>query len=287
MPTGRATTRWRSGETLAAPLRSSLVQIPRIIHQLWKDESVPTRWRAAVASVQRYHKGWEYRLWTDALIDDYVRTKHPRFYPVFAGMDRHIMRIDIFRYVLMHDIGGLYCDLDYEFVRPYDYGEASIVFSLEFDVAFGDAQNQVANFFFASVPGHPLWRDVLDNLQQYPPHAAESIDVCLVTGPWYLSEIFFRNQSRYEGVRLTSKPVFSPRRIHGRRERRFYVNSGITYGFHHGWGSWKDRLTFDYLREKIYKLVRPEAAAAATSRRYLRVQTLAPRSAPPSSSRRR
>ena len=67
------------------------MQIPRIIHQLWKDEHVPGRWREAVASVMRYHKGWEYRLWTDALVDDYVRTKHPRFYPVFAGMNRHIM----------------------------------------------------------------------------------------------------------------------------------------------------------------------------------------------------
>ena len=89
-------------------------------------------------------------------------------------MNRHIMRVDVFRYVLMHDIGGLYCDLDYEFVRPYDYGDASIVFSLEYDVAFGDPVDQVANYLFASVPGHPFWRDVLDNLQQHPPHAAES-----------------------------------------------------------------------------------------------------------------
>jgi mannosyltransferase OCH1-like enzyme len=255
------------------------VQIPRIVHQLWKDKNVPARWRKAIASVRRYHKGWEYRLWTDALIDDYVRTKHPRFYPVFTGMNRHIMRIDVFRYVLMHDIGGLYCDLDYEFVRPYDYGDAGIVFAKEFDVAFGDPQDQVANFFFASVPGHPLWRDVLDDLQQRPPYAAESIDVCLVTGPWYLSGIFFKNQSRYDGVRLESKPVFSPTRIHGRREQKFYVNSGITYGFHHGWGSWRDRLSLAYLKEKAFKLFRPEAAALATSRRHLRVRVPAPGSA--------
>ena len=80
------------------------MKIPRIIHQLWKTEDVPKRWRAAVDSVKRYHKGWEYRLWTDVLIDDYVRTRHSRFYPVFAGMNRHIMRIDVFRYVLMHDL---------------------------------------------------------------------------------------------------------------------------------------------------------------------------------------
>jgi mannosyltransferase OCH1-like enzyme len=229
------------------------MQIPRIVHQLWKDGNVPVRWRDAVASVMRYHKGWEHRLWTDALIDDYVRTKHPRFYPVFAGMNRHIMRVDVFRYVLMHDIGGLYCDLDYEFVRPYDYGEASVVLSLEYDVAFGDPVDQVANYLFASTPGHPFWRDVLDNLQQHPPYAAEPTDVCLATGPWYLSGLFFKNRNRYDGVRLTSKPVFSPRRVHGRHERKFYVNTGVTYGFHHGWGSWRDRMTFAYLRQKLAK----------------------------------
>ena len=47
--------------------------------------------------------------------------------------------------------------------------------------------------------------------------------------------------------------MFSPRRIHGRRERKFYVNSGITHGFHHGWGSWRDRLSFAYLKEKVAK----------------------------------
>lgn len=229
------------------------MQIPRIVHQLWKDEDIPARWQGAVNSVQRYHKGWEYRLWTDDLIDDYVRTHHPRFYPVFAGMNRHIMRVDAFRYVLMHDVGGLYCDLDYEFVRPFEYGDEQLVLSLEYDEAFGDEVNQVANYVFASVPKHAFWRDVLDNLQQFPPHAATASDVCSVTGPWYLSGMFFKNQSRYEGVRLTSKPVLSPRRVHGRRERKIYVNSGITYGFHHGWGSWRERFSWRYLKEKLAK----------------------------------
>jgi mannosyltransferase OCH1-like enzyme len=229
------------------------MQIPRIIHQLWKDENVPARWRDAVASVKRYHKGWEYRLWTDALIDDYVRANHPKFYPAFAGMNRHIMRVDVFRYVLMHDFGGLYCDLDYEFVRPYDYGDSELVLSLEYDEQYGDDVNQLANYVFASVPRHDLWRDVMDNVQQFPPYAATSEDVCSVTGPWYLTGVFYKNHGRYRGVRLTPKPVLSPRRVHGRRERKFYVNSGITHGFHHGWGSWRDRLNIAYLRQKLAK----------------------------------
>jgi mannosyltransferase OCH1-like enzyme len=154
----------------------------------------------------------------------------------------------------MHDIGGLYCDLDYEFVRPYDYGDAQLVFSLEYDVAYGDEVNQVANYVFASVPGHALWRDVLEDLERSPPSPnTVQADVCLVTGPWYLSGVFFKNQGRYDGVRLTPKPTFSPRRVHGRRERKFYVNSGITYGFHYGWGSWRDRLSLGHLKERVEK----------------------------------
>jgi hypothetical protein len=52
---------------------------------------------------------------------------------------------------------------------------------------------------------------------------------------------------------LTDPPVLSPWRVHGRRERKFYLNTGITYGFHHGWGSWRERGTWTYLSRKLAK----------------------------------
>jgi mannosyltransferase OCH1-like enzyme len=242
------------------------MRIPRIVHQLWKNETVPARWRRAQESVKRYHKGWEYRLWTDELMHRHVRTHHPEFYSAFAGFNRPIMRVDVFRYVLMHDIGGMYCDLDYEFVRPFAYGDAALVLSLEYDEAYGDHTDQVANYLFASVPGHRLWVDVLAHLRTHPPYAARSEDVCSATGPWFLTGVFLQNRSRYDGVLLTPKPVFSPRRVHGRYERKFYINSGITHGFHHGWGSWRDRLSWTYLRHRIAKWVGRLAPAGRESR---------------------
>ena len=229
--------------------------IPRIVHQLWKAETVPARWQDAVQSVLRYHKGWEYRLWTDEAMEHHVRTQHPELHRAFARFERQIMRVDVFRYVLMHDFGGLYCDLDSEFVRPYDYSGADVVLSLEYDVAYGDDADQVANYFFASVPGHPLWRDVLAAVQINPPSAAEEPDVCIATGPAFLTGVFKAHPERYENVRLAPKPVFSPRRVHGRRERKFYVNSGITYGFHHGWGSWRERANLAHWKRRLLKLL--------------------------------
>ena len=205
------------------------MQIPRIVHQLWKTDDIPARWREAVHSVKRYHKGWEYRLWTDERVDEYVRTNHPRFYPVFAGFNRHIMRVDVFRYVLMHDIGGLYCDLDYEFVRPFDYGDAQVVLSLEYDEAYGDDVNQVANYVFASAPKHALWRDVLDNLQRYPPHAAQSVrrllgDRTVVSdGSFLQASAQLRGREAHAEARAESAPRTRPQGAQVLREQRNHV----------------------------------------------------------------
>jgi len=225
--------------------------IPKIIHQLWKSETVPVQWVRNVESVKRYHPGWEYRLWTDAAMDDYVRNEHPDLYPIYAGFTRHIMRVDVFRYVLMHDIGGLYCDLDFEFLRPYDYADAQVVLSLEVDEDYGDPFSGVANFFLASVPAHPYWVDVLADIQANLPVSETFADIPFITGPGLVSRVFFENQDRYDGVVLTPQPTFSPRRIHGRSERKIYLNSGVTYGFHHGWGTWKERWSWSYIRPKI------------------------------------
>ncbi len=230
------------------------MSIPRIVHQLWKTDEIPARWREAVQSVRKYHKGWEYRLWTDELMDRHVRDHHPEFYRVFTGLNRHIMRVDVFRYVLMNDFGGLYCDLDYEFLRPFDYSGADVVLSLEYDEAYGDEGSQIANYVFASVPGHLLWKDLNASIQTNPPETPTPQDVCIATGPWFVTRIHHANRHRYTGIRLTPKPVFSPRRVHGRYERKFYVNSGVTFGFHHGWGSWRERLNLPHLKRRLLKL---------------------------------
>ena len=91
----------------------------------------------------------------------------------------------------------------------------------------------------------------LDEVQSNPPVSETFADIPLITGPGLVSRVFFENQHRYEGVVLTPQPTFSPRRLHGSSERKIYLNSGVTYGFHHGWGTWKERGSWAYIRPKI------------------------------------
>jgi mannosyltransferase OCH1-like enzyme len=189
-------------------------------------------------------------------MDAHVEAHQPELWPVYRGFEKGIMRADVFRYVTMHDLGGLYVDLDYEFLRPFPYGEAELLLSEEFALSFGDSLDQIANYVFASRPGHPFWKDVIDDLIKNPPRVGVYKDVIDATGPGFLSRVFFANRDRYEGVVVTTKPTLSPTRLHGSLERKIFLNSGITYGIHHGSGSWKERWTATYVRTKIAKLFR-------------------------------
>jgi mannosyltransferase OCH1-like enzyme len=235
-------------------------RIPQIIHQAWNTEKLPPRWSHAITSVKERHPGWEYRLWTHDGSLAYVRQHHPELYPAFIGFNREIMRCDVMRYVVMHDLGGMYCDLDYEFLRPYDYGDAELVLGYEKEFALGDAKETLANFVFASAPGHLFWKDVLDDVVRNPPVSRTERDVINLTGPGLLTRVFFQNPERYENVVIEPRLVFNPYRMRGKNERMILLNNGVTVGVHHAFGSWKRRWTAAHWRRKLTRLIKRDAA---------------------------
>jgi len=227
--------------------------IPKIIHQTWKNEKIQGSWVEYVKSVKRFHPGWEYRLWTDEDLDQHVKSNLPEYYPIFSAYPHPIFRADAIRYIMMRDFGGMYCDLDYEFIRPYDYSGTDLLLATENSYETGHDHFQVGNFFFASVPGHPFWQDVVNYLIQNPPE--KGCDVVDATGPAMLTKVWLANNYKYQNYRLEPKLLFSPFGIHKSFEKKILLNNGITYGIHHGAGSWKDHLSLDYWKRKIKQLV--------------------------------
>ncbi|MEM9185580.1 MAG: glycosyltransferase [Planctomycetota bacterium] len=229
--------------------------IPPILHQTSLTVEVPKRWRHTVAASQEMHPGWRYELWTNDRARRYVADHHPELAETFNAYERDIMRADVIRYVVMHDLGGVYCDLDYEFLRPYDYRGADLVVAMEFARDYGDELDIVAGFFLASAPGHPFWADVLAELTERPPTTGSYHDVVDATGPGMLTRVFFANRHKYAGVRVEPRPAFSPFRMRGANERQVLLNSGVTYGIHHAWGSWRERWSATYFKTKIAQWV--------------------------------
>jgi mannosyltransferase OCH1-like enzyme len=225
--------------------------IPPIIHQTWKTKEAPAKWKAYVQKVQDLNPGWEYRLWSDEENDAFVKKEFPDFYATYQGFAKNIMRADVIRYLLMYKIGGVYLDLDYEVLSPFDFAEHTLILPMNRSKQAGDHQNELGNCFFASTPGHPFWLDVINDLKDHPPVITEYTGVVEATGPRLLTRIY--NQHTYSNVHLPERMEYHPPTPRNKKEYNAIVANGISKGIHHCWGSWKERFTWAHLKKKIFK----------------------------------
>jgi len=168
----------------------SIPQIPRIIHQTWKTTEIPPvfrqEWRE---SWQELNPAWEYRFWTDAGIDEFVRTHYPDFYPIFLDYDVPIKRVDAFRYLLMKSVGGVYADLDSVCLKPLDAlldGQHLLV-GCQHPGSWLESNDHVCNAFIASIPNHAFWDGITLDLA-----AHAHLHLLKATGPDFLTSRLHR-----------------------------------------------------------------------------------------------
>ncbi|MBA4742248.1 MAG: glycosyltransferase [Azoarcus sp.] len=145
--------------------------IPRIIHQTWKTREVPEHLRGFARSWQAHHPGWEHRLWTDADNRDFLVRHYPHFLPYYDAYASPICRVDAIRCFLLKHFGGLYADLDFECLVPFDdlldtdtviLGEEPARHAQEHCAEHPDLTRVVCNALMASPPGHPFWDHVIE-----------------------------------------------------------------------------------------------------------------------------
>jgi len=163
--------------------------IPKIIHQTWKTNDIPDKWKISSLMWKKHHPDWTYILWTDAMILDYITLAHPTFLKLFNSYKYDIMRVDMVRYFILKDFGGIYCDLDlYPVCNLENYFKSDNNVYLVFS---GNVFGCVTNSFMASKKNAPLWDDVLNNLHNKIPWfcVIKHFQIMYSTGPLFLSNI--------------------------------------------------------------------------------------------------
>jgi mannosyltransferase OCH1-like enzyme len=212
--------------------------IPKIIHQTWKDSNVPEKWVEYQKKAQSLHPDWEYRLWTDDANDDFIKQYYPDLFPIYSSYPKPVMKADVIRYAIMDQIGGLYLDLDYEMLKPFDL-DGAVILPKSRSTQFGDKENRIGNCIMASEKGQPFWKAVLKDLVEHPFKIGEDeLDVEKATGPLLLTRIY---QSRdWPDVTTPERMLFHPPSPRSPNAYDRILNNGESYGIHHAHGSWRD-----------------------------------------------
>jgi mannosyltransferase OCH1-like enzyme len=238
--------------------------IPKLIHQTWKTAEVPEKYAAYQQKLLALHPGWAYKLWTDEDNLALVKDHFPDFYETYIGFPKNIMRADAIRYLIMYKLGGLYLDLDYEMLKPFDLLNYDLVLPYNRQRVFGDAYDGLGNCIFASVPGHPFWKYVLDDLKGMTDYEKTFKSLSdkpyvtnrttleeAITGPVLLTKVYYAHREELENYTLPAREEFHPPSTTDVAKL-----SPRSYGIHHCSGTWRDTSIVKKITSGLKRLVR-------------------------------
>jgi len=187
--------------------------IPQTLHQTWKTQPLPARHEALAETWRRAHRHWRWQCWTDADNLALVDTHYPQLGALYRGYPYPIQRVDMIRYLILHRHGGVYADLDLECFRSIEdlLNGHTCLLSVESEAhnAIHQRSRIVSNAFMASVPRHPLFEAVIDDLCNHQSRETKPDRIVLdTTGPLMLTRVLDRVGERLGISVLDARHLF-------------------------------------------------------------------------------
>lgn len=191
--------------------------IPRILHQSYRNQKCvdmcPTL-KYCQNSAINLHKNFEYKFYDDDLMFNYIKTHFPQFNEKFNSLPKKIMKVDIFRYFLMYNEGGIYADIDYLFLKTFDMLDKECILMEEYTHTKEFKGINVSNCIFASAPKVQFWMDLLDycfdKIKKFQPKDDyRPSDILILTGPLAINN-FYNSYHNKNKIKITEKNYFNP-----------------------------------------------------------------------------
>ena len=148
--------------------------IPQRMHQIWwqgEDEPIPAHFLPLRQTWTANHPTWTFKTWDEKSIVQLIESKYEWFAPTFHALPSKIQQADAARYVILHNEGGVYADLDVECFQPLDelfasFSSRSVLQLFEEPATHWDHHNTViSNGLMASPKGHPLLKRILESIR--------------------------------------------------------------------------------------------------------------------------
>src|SRR5688572_28910577 len=222
-------------------------QIPRIIHQTYKNKKIPKQWREYHKKWRQLHPQFIHKLWTDKDNEQLITNYFPWLLDTYKSFPHFINRVDCARIARLYKDGGIYADLDVEPKHNIDlliehlekYKEIGIGYCPGCDFEFA---------FVATPPRHKFWLHILKSYQpnlkkfskEVMKYYAPDMYVINLTGPEFIKECALTYQDTLQIHRINLDwDQF-------KKEKRYLV--------HHNTGSWANSLSFRFTlkTQKLY-----------------------------------
>ena len=137
--------------------------IPRVAHFIWLGGPLPDHLAELCETFREHHPEWAIWWWNEQAIDRFGlehRDIYDRAAEYVPSDSVYQLQSDIARVEILHQFGGAYIDCDLLWHAPVD----ELLDGHEVVTPWERQWVNVANGFIATVPGHPVLREVIDGL---------------------------------------------------------------------------------------------------------------------------
>jgi mannosyltransferase OCH1-like enzyme len=173
---------------------STQTEFPKIIFQTWKSKTdIPDKFRYWCNTWKKFNPQYEYVLWDDDDNRHFVSKHFPWFLKTYDSYNMEIKRADAIRYMFLYKYGGIYVDMDFECIQPFDSllekhkGYDIILGSMESDWSSWHMTNNIPNAIMISKPGSTFWIRVLKRMEAKSLISGRPEEQ---TGPIVLKEVY-------------------------------------------------------------------------------------------------
>lgn len=234
------------------------MDIPKVLHQTWKDSQVPDMFSDYVASWKANHPDWEYRLWTDVDNRRLIAEHYRWFLGTYDAYPQPIQRADAVRYFILHKYGGLYVDLDFLSCAPIDplLSGRQCVLGVEppAHCRHWGVRELVCNALMAAAPDHPFFETVIRRLPEFVDRVERQEPVLSSTGPLMLTRVYEDFADR-DSMHVLSHRYFYPLTLHQAADYRLTgaTNADLSdcFAIHLFYGTWWKPSWWDLQRRVV------------------------------------
>lgn len=194
------------------------------------------------------HPNWSYQLWNLSNLDF-----EPRCRPLLAQCQHPAQMADLLRIEILHRVGGVYIDTDFECLRPIDDLLEGVG-----DFASSEDGTCLTNSILGALPQSPLFNEIIES---FPKRLGQQ-PVNIETGPVFFTRVVLTSGFRNDFT-VFPTPVFFPFNYH--TSDRHSADLCNSYAVHHYADSWKQpvpvwRKRLSQLKRAVLRVVnRPPA----------------------------
>ena len=170
--------------------------IPKIIHLMWKNKTIPDKYYHLVETIKNNHSNWNIIIWTDDEMFQYMEEYGSEYLEMYINFPYTIQRCDFFRLFIVYKMGGIYLDIDIEMIKSFNELPTYIDIFFPCEKKLSKKQLiehnnrdsiRIANYAFGSQPNHPFLNYLLSNITINKIEKTERNYVLETTGPGYLT----------------------------------------------------------------------------------------------------